>query len=128
MFNLTPYQSPKFGRVSYSPLIRDFDSLLDKLFDYEQSSYNSRLTLNENDSQYIIALELPGYSAKDVEVDIENKILRVKATKGEKTTSRELSLWEGIDFEKVTGSLKDGLLTVILPKVEKVKPRKIEIK
>jgi len=131
MFNLNPYKQPtigQLGRVSYAPFIHKLDSLFNDIFDHEQSSYNSRLTVNENDSQWSITLELPGYSLKDIGVTVEDKTLLVKATKGEKTTSRELSLWDGIDFEKVTGSMKDGLLTVILPKVEKVKPRKIEIK
>jgi HSP20 family protein len=130
MFTLTNYKSPtsQLGRVSYAPLIQNFDSLLNQLFNYNQTSFNSRIKLNETDSQWSLTLELPGYSSKDAEVSVEDKTLHVKAKLNDRETNRELSLWEGIAFEKVSGSMKDGLLTVNLPKVEKVKPRKIEIK
>jgi HSP20 family protein len=92
------------------------------------TSYQSRLKLNENDSQYELTIELPGYSNKDVEVSVEDYVLTVKASNDKRgETLRRVSLWEGIDFEKVTGKIEDGVLTVKLPKVEKVKPKKIQI-
>ena len=126
---LTKYSKPiqSLGRVTYSPLF-SFDSLFDQAFDRMTTSYQSRLKLNENDSQYELTLELPGYSNKDVEVSVEDYVLTIKASNDKRgETLRKVSLWEGIDFEKVTGKIEDGVLTVKLPKVEKVKPKKIQI-
>jgi HSP20 family protein len=83
--------------------------------------------LDENDKDYILTLELPGFSSKDIEVTVERNTLYVKAKRGQISADNELKLWSGIDLDKIKGSVKDGLLTVTLPKLEKKKPKRIEI-
>jgi HSP20 family molecular chaperone IbpA len=41
---------------------------------------------------------------------------------------RSFSLSSELDVERIDASLKDGLLTVRIPKREKFKPRKIEVR
>jgi HSP20 family protein len=127
MFLIKKQPTYQLGRVSYSPFF-NFDSLFNQAFDRLEHSYESRLKLNETDSQYELSIEIPGYSQKDLEVSVSDYILTIRAKndlRGE--TKREISLWEGIDFDKVTGKLENGLLTVKLPKIEKIKPVKVKI-
>lgn len=128
LFNKFSEPNYQLGRVSYSPIL-DFSGLFDQAFDRLELSYSSRLKLTEDDSNFYLNLELPGYSQKDLEVTVEDYVLTVKA-KNEKRgeTSRAISLWDGINFDKVSGKLEDGILTVTLPKLEKVKPKRVEIK
>jgi len=133
--SLTKYvTSPyNFGSVSYSPLFKNLNYLLSETFgdgEFGKSlnSFNTRFNLDETDSEYSLSLELPGYSSKEVKVEVEDYVLLVNAENEKKgKTSREIVLWEGIDFNKVSGAMKDGILTVTLPKIEKVKPRQIQI-
>ena len=84
------------------------------------------------ENAYAIALELPGVAEKDINVTVEDNVLTVK---GEKRTSHEdkgetwyfserqfgafsrsFRLPPDADHEGVAASLKDGVLTVSVPK------------
>jgi HSP20 family protein len=91
-----------------------------------------------------IAVELPGLTIDDVKVTIENNTLTIRGEKKqvaeEKTTrvhryersygafERSFTLPTTVDHEKAAARFENGVLTVALPKVEKAKPREIEVK
>jgi len=100
---------------------------------------------NENDIQIIA--EVPGLTKEQVQVEIDNGILRIKGEKQEsiddkskKYVHRELKkssfcrsfeVGDNINKEGVDAVFKDGILTITLKKLTptpKVEPKKIEIK
>jgi HSP20 family protein len=44
------------------------------------------------------------------------------------TFQRTLDLPSGLDADRVDASLKDGVLTITLPKAEAAKPRRVPVK
>ena len=87
--------------------------------------------------------EIPGVSMEDIEVNVVGDELSIngqrKPAKGENLTyhrqergtgefSRFLTLPMAVNAEKVEAVLKDGVLTTTLPKAEKAKPKRIEVK
>jgi HSP20 family molecular chaperone IbpA len=94
----------------------------------------------ENDTEIVLLADIPGVKAKDLNID-----LRVNAhtldggvehfeTAGEEPVLmeyavgkhfRKFSFSEVIDQEKIDAQLKDGVLRLTLPKVEKATPRTI---
>jgi len=87
--------------------------------------------------------EIPGVSQNDLEVYAVGNELTIKGTRkareGEDVSyhrrergtgefTRVVTLPVDIDPEKVQASLKDGILTVTLPKAEEAKPRRITVK
>lgn len=95
----------------------------------------------EDADAVFVQAELPGLRLEDVTVNVENDVLTLS---GERKSEREdghhvRERWYGafarafklprtIDVERIGATLKDGILTVKLPKRESIKPRKIEIK
>lgn len=91
-----------------------------------------------------IAIELPGLAPEDVKLTIENSTLTIRGEKKqvaeEKTTrvhryersygvfERSFTLPTTVDNEKVAARFENGVLTVALPKVERAKPREIQVK
>lgn len=86
--------------------------------------------------------DLPGVTADDLDIDFENKELTIRgrvsprqegsqylfAEYGVGDFYRTFSIGESIDTEKIAAELKNGVLTLHLPKTEAVKPRKIAVK
>jgi HSP20 family protein len=94
----------------------------------------------ETPDALIVIADLPGVSKETVEIRVENDLLTIKgagvtAGKGDTIRQefelrdyyRQFQLGEQIDQEKIAADMKHGVLTVRMPKVEKVKPRKIEV-
>jgi HSP20 family protein len=86
----------------------------------------------ESEKEYRITAELPGMTDKDVEVALANGVLTLKGEKKEEKEEKEKDYYmsercygsfhrsfplpEDVDAERVEAKLKDGVLTVLLPR------------
>ena len=98
----------------------------------------------EDEKEYTIKVELPGVSKEDVKVTVEGGVLSItgerKAEKEEKDKKyhriersygsffRSFTLPEGTSTEKIGAEFKDGILKLHLPKDEKAKSKKVDVK
>lgn len=88
-----------------------------------------------SDDGYMVVAELPGIPKEAININLENALLTIsgehKEGKGddEQTVrfNRTITVGDGIDANKVEATLKNGLLTITLPKVEERKPRAITV-
>jgi HSP20 family protein len=96
----------------------------------------------EADALRIVA-EIPGVKPEDVKISVENNVLTIQGTKEqvaeekaekvhryERTYGafeRSFTLPMTVDPEHIKATYGTGLLTLVLPKVEKAKPRQIKI-
>ena len=110
--------------------------------DYE--SRISNYSIDEDDKNYTIEMDMPGVKKDDLEIGIKENILsisakRKKIIKSDRGDSKEevISSYEqsfnistkGIDIENIGANLNNGVLTITLPKKEELKyEKKIEIK
>ena len=96
----------------------------------------------EDQSALTVILEMPGVEKSNVDIRVEDGVLtiegRVDFAKYEGMTPvyteynvghyrRSFSLSNKIDQSKITADIKDGVLTVMLPKAEEAKPRRISV-
>ena len=106
------------------------------------ATYKPRIDIWETDEELLMYADMPGVTADHLDVDFENRELRIhgrvcprheniKFLYGEYEIGdfyRTFSIGEAIDAEKITADLKDGVLTLHLPKTDAVKPRRIEVR
>lgn len=90
-------------------------------------------TYVEREKDYLIEVELPRFNKKDVKVNVENDTVVVQAEKKDNqyTSSFYQSYYfDNVDVDNISAELKDGVLSVVLPKkqVNKPAPKQIEIK
>ncbi|MBU2538434.1 MAG: Hsp20/alpha crystallin family protein [Proteobacteria bacterium] len=90
-----------------------------------------------------VLAEMPGVAKEGVEIELENETLTIRGTmvspvcQGETLLLQEFeqghylrkfTVAETIDQEKIQATMADGVLTLVLPKVAPVKPRRIEVR
>ncbi|MEO0509181.1 MAG: Hsp20/alpha crystallin family protein [Verrucomicrobiota bacterium] len=123
---LFDFGSPAFGR---------FGSIFDDLFSNPPAYVQAAADLYEDEHNYYARLELPGFKKDELELELENAVLAISSVKNEKSEvletcssfRRSISVPDDVNSAKVSAELKDGLLTVTLPKVEGSKPRQITV-
>jgi HSP20 family protein len=97
----------------------------------------------ESETEITLLADMPGVSSENVSIDLhENQLTlsgEVEPLISEKegyllqefetgTFHRQFTLSDRIDQKAITATVKDGVLRLVLPKAEKAKPRKIEVK
>lgn len=99
--------------------------------------------LMETDKEYIVALDLPGFQKKDIEINYQDNRLIIKGTRKEETKEekkdylhreryfgefiRTVTMPTKIKEDKIKAAFKDGVLTVKAPKVEVSHPKVVAI-
>jgi HSP20 family molecular chaperone IbpA len=96
----------------------------------------------ETDQALTVVMEMPGVDKDNVEVRAENDVImiegRIDFSKYEGLQpvyteynvgnyARRFQLSSKIDQDGITAELKDGVVTLVLPKAEKAKSRKIKV-
>jgi HSP20 family protein len=131
-----------------SGFFSDFDRRMDRIFDEVFGSslvsyvtpetrgiFSPRMDIRESSNDIKITAEMPGIDREDIDVSVHNGILTIsgekKVEKDEKGTdyhhversygcfSRNISVPETVETDKVEAMYKNGVLTVTLPKAGK---------
>jgi HSP20 family protein len=134
--------SPSFNR-----LFDDFwgHSMLTNPAHWEEDSvaWSPKVDVKETENEYHVHADLPGLAKEDVSISLEDGVLTIKGERkhAEKEKdenkyyaeryhgnfSRTLNLPSKVDEKKIKADLKDGVLSISLPKAEEAKPREIAI-
>jgi HSP20 family protein len=134
------------------PFVPFFAGQLDRLFRDPVSIFDNGLTsatqgpavtIYETKDEYVFQAELPGWTREQVSINFENQTLTLSGNRDlQNGDGRQYHRVEGfygqfsrsftvpgvVDFNRVEAVMKDGVLTVCLPKREEAKPRQIEVK
>lgn len=81
----------------------------------------------ENDDEFLILADLPGIAQNGAEVTLEHDRMLLEAKSPIRAYRREFLVPQSIDGDKVSASMKAGVLTVHLPKRAPYKPRQITV-
>jgi HSP20 family protein len=108
----------------------------------ERGGWSPPVDIEETDDAYVVEAELPGVKREDINIELVGNELAItgeakqRARKGalRRQTRRtggfeyRVGLPEHVDPEKVEANLKEGVLSVRVPKAERAQRRKIEVK
>jgi HSP20 family protein len=125
---------------------RLFDEDVFRPFQWTPGLLESRpLPLDATTSKDALRIEasLPGVKPEDVTITVENGVLTITGRTAEEQrtegdsylvqelrrgqVSRSLTLPDGLEPDKATATFEHGMLTLVIPKAEEVKPRQIRI-
>ena len=93
---------------------------------------------NETDDSYTLDIVMPGMTKKDIDLTFKDRTLTIKCKKdvsdsdsqfyGVKTEQAFRNFPRGVNADKVTAEMKEGILYIVLPKKEPNKAKTIDIK
>lgn len=118
---------------------RNFD-LFDDIFKdpfFRNENKVMKTDIKENDNNYIIDIEMPGYDKENIKIEVEDGYLNVHAKedikKDEKEgnyvrrerffgeCSRSFYIGEEVEVEDIKAAFKNGILSLTVPKYEQNK-------
>ena len=129
----------------------DFDRVVEGFFrpmrwveEATSENFVPAMDIKERENEYAVRADLPGIRKEDISITLENGVLTLtaerKSEEVEKESEREirrevrygryarsLRLGTQIDEKGVKANYRDGVLELLLPKAEQVKPRKISV-
>jgi len=108
----------------------------------ERSFVAPEVNIYETEEGYVLNAEMPGVPRDGIEVTLQNNGLTLigrrtaEAVPGTALVResrradyrRVFELDPAIDGQKITAEMRQGILTLTLPKADRVKPRKIQVK
>ena len=104
--------------------------------------YTPDVDIFESETDITLLADMPGVTTEHMTIDLRDDVLTLTGETeidGEASEEpivmeygvgkyyRQFTLSEVIDQAKITAELKDGVLRLVLPKVEKATPRKITV-
>ena len=133
-----------FGRTHapHAQLRRELDRLFGE-FERAAAAPASPLSFEDDGTNFVLRAEVPGLTENDFQISLAGNTLTLKgerkleAPEGYTMHRRErspyrfarsLELPARVDGEKVTATLKHGVLTLTLPKAAEAQPRQIAVK
>ena len=102
------------------------------------------LDISEDEKNVIVRASVPGFGKEDIDVEVHNGVLTVKAQHNEEreeknerfyrrerrmgSMMRRVALPSTVREDEVQAELRDGILTLYIPKSEEARPRKVQIR
>src|SRR5579859_7000619 len=132
--------------TSFDPFLREFDRMTQQAFGWSNWSTQAGTALPvdgiRRQDDVVFKFDLPGVKLDAIEVNVDNGMLTVSATRDEEKTDaehhiirervtgslyRRIYLGDAYDTDKVEAAYENGVLTVRVPVAERAKARKVEI-
>ena len=126
--------------------LRAWQDRLERLSVHHADSWAPPIDVYETADRYVISAEVPGLTRQDVDLAIEDTRVTIRGQRSDRGAAggdvlhyhqierghgafaRTFEFAEKIDADRVTADLRDGVLTVLLPKAPNTPPRRIEVK
>ncbi|MHC1757163.1 MAG: Hsp20/alpha crystallin family protein [Methanosarcina sp.] len=140
VYSWDPFDEIRRMQEYMEQMMRAFPALENR---YVSDTFSPLTDVAEEDNRVIVTTDLPGIDRENVELSLRENFLVISASKGKEEETekegylrkersfmryyREIPLPEGVTEEGTTAQLKNGVLTVTLPKTKELTGKKILI-
>jgi HSP20 family protein len=126
----------------YFDPFRELDRVAGALLDRREIPRLMPMDVYRDGDHFVLTADLPGVDPGSVDVDVDGQLLTIRAERTQRSSEgvqwltrerpsgqymRQLTLGKDIDAEGISAHYENGVLSVMLPVLEKAKPRKIEV-
>lgn len=131
------------GRASLG-LWDEFDRMFENFFETRPAAYTGRslrpaYDVAETETHYELSFDLPGMKQEDINIEVQDRVLSISGERKREENGvrhserfygrfeRQFTLPDNVNAEAVEANYEHGVLKIALPKLEEVKPRKVQI-
>ncbi|MGA2090764.1 MAG: Hsp20/alpha crystallin family protein [Endomicrobiales bacterium] len=109
-----------------------------------ESDWNPTIEIQESKDNVVVVADLPGVAKEDIDVAVDGDLLTIKGEKKQEKEAKEkdfirterfygsftrsITLPCAVEATAVDAQYKDGVLKLVLPKIEEAKPKQIQVK
>jgi HSP20 family protein len=138
------------GGVTPFERLWDIRREMDRLFDNAAAtaengaSWTPAMDVVEQGDEILCTLEVPGLAREDLDIRVEDKVVTISGEKRFQQNNvdkagfqhferrygrfeRSFTIPQSVDPDRVSATYDKGVLTVVLPRAERSKPRRIQI-
>ena len=121
--------------------INEFDNMINNIFNdgWNIETYKTKdlpaVDIVENDDKFVLKADFPGFEKKDIDLAVENDVLKISATHSKKENNitytirerqtkeleRSFALPESVIANKISAKFKNGMLVINIPKAKEKK-------
>jgi len=121
--------------------INEFDNMINNIFNdgWNIETYKTKdlpaVDIVENDEKFVLKADFPGFEKKDINLAVENDVLKISATHSKKENDitytirerqtseleRSFTLPESVIANKISAKFKNGMLVINIPKAKEEK-------
>ena len=140
--NSLAFFNPRFTSDLFDVIDRNLGDLVPA--QTATSVVTPKVDVRETPAAYILDMDLPGFTEKDVEINLKDRVLSISSKMEEKKEekkdgewlikerrsscfSRRFTLPQDIDAEKVTAEFKHGVISVDIPRKPEPQAKQIAI-
>ena len=140
VYSWDPFDEIKRMQEYMEQMMRAFPALENR---YVSDTLSPLTDVAEEDNKVIVTTDLPGIDKENVELNLRENLLVISAQKGKEEETekegylrkersfmryyREIPLPDNVTEDGATAQLKNGVLTVTLPKTKAVTEKRIQI-
>ncbi len=119
-------------------------AMLDLTPDFETDFLAPPIDISEDTKAITVKAEMPGLDTKDLDITLEHGLLKIKGEKTEEKKEedkfyhrierhygsfcRTIRLPGEVKSDKIDATFKNGILTIVLPKIAETKPEITHVK
>ncbi|MBK7863666.1 MAG: Hsp20/alpha crystallin family protein [Archangiaceae bacterium] len=128
----------------FAGLLAEYGFPVARYVERELEAFTPRFEVKETKEALILKADLPGVKTDDLDVSVHSNVLSVSGRREQEAKkddehfhmversfgafTRSFTLPETVDTKALDAELKDGVLTITLPKAPEAKPQRVQIK
>ena len=119
--------------LTTNDLFHELNNFFDDSFAIRKMNQNlsSNHKIEHDDNGTTLTINIPGYNKKLIDVSVDDDLLVIEGKPNSGNTdgfTRKFTMSDSYDIDGIEASVVDGVLTLSLPYLEEVKPKKVKVK
>ncbi len=114
--------------MQYSLNTPFYDTLWDSFRLPAVNRYKNRIEVKDSGDVYLSEINLAGFAKSDVKITANDDQVTISAKNKERSQEYKINLYSAVSVDHISSKMKNGLLTLTLPKKGVTEKRDIEIK